>query len=311
MPGMTIQSSGVVSEVDLTPPNGPCVALIPVYNEERFIGSVVLKARRFVDVVLVVDDGSTDDTARVAEEAGATVIRHLHNTGKAAALNTGLEKARTLHPAALILLDGDGQHDPADIPTLLAPTLAGQADVVIGSRFIGTASNTPRWRVAGQQALTMATNFASGVSLSDSQTGFRALSPRAVQQLVFRTTGFSVESEMQFLVKRYELIVGEVPIRVNYDERPKRNPVRHGLQVLNGIIQMVSQNRPLFFFGVPGLVLLVIGATLALIVVDRYSVYTRLAVGWAILSIGAIIIGALTIFTGLILHTIRAYLHDQ
>jgi len=308
---MTIQSSNVVPMVDLAPLDGPCIALIPAYNEERFIGSVVLKTRRYVDMVLVVDDGSSDDTAAVAEAAGATVIRHPHNTGKAGALNTGLEHARALNVAVLIMLDGDGQHDAADIPALLAPTLAGQADVVIGSRFIGTASNTPRWRVAGQQALTLATNFASGIALSDSQTGFRALSRRAVQQLVFRTSGFSVESEMQFLVKRYALTVGEVPIRANYDEKPKRNPVRHGLQVVNGIVQMVSQNRPLFFFGVPGILLVIIGMALALIVVDRYTEYTRLAVGWAILSIGAIIVGALTIFTGLILHTIRAYLHDR
>ncbi len=298
-------------DVALSAVAGPRVALIPAYNEERFIGSVVLKTRRYVDVVLVVDDGSSDDTAALAEEAGAEVIRHPHNTGKAAALNTGLERARALNSAALVLLDGDGQHDPSDIPALLAPTLSGQADVVIGSRFIGVESDTPRWRIAGQQALTMATNFASGVTLSDSQTGFRALSRRAVQQLVFRTTGFSVESEMQFLVKRYDLIVGEVPIRVNYNEKPKRNPVRHGLQVLNGIIQMVSQNRPLFFFGVPGVLLLIVGTALALLVVDRYTVYTRLAVGWAIVSMGAITVGALTIFTGLILHTIRAYLHDR
>ncbi|MHB8629463.1 MAG: glycosyltransferase family 2 protein [Aggregatilineales bacterium] len=308
---MTIQSSTAVPEIALASVSGPRVALIPAYNEERFIGSVVLKARRYVDVVLVVDDGSSDDTATLAEEAGAEVIRHSHNTGKAAALNTGLDRARALNAAALVLLDGDGQHDPSDIPALLVPTLAGQADVVIGSRFIGVESDTPRWRIAGQQALTMATNFASGVTLSDSQTGFRALSRRAVQQLVFRTTGFSVESEMQFLVKRYDLTVGEVPIRVNYNEKPKRNPVRHGLQVLNGIIQMVSQNRPLFFFGVPGVLLLIIGTALALLVVDRYTVYTRLAVGWAIVSMGAITVGALTIFTGLILHTIRAYLHDR
>ncbi len=308
---MTTQISTTAPEVALAEVSGPRVALIPAYNEERFIGSVVLKTRHYVDVVLVVDDGSSDETATLAAEAGAEVIRHAHNTGKAAALNTGLDRARALNPAALILLDGDGQHDPADIPALLAPTLAGQADVVIGSRFIGLESDTPRWRIAGQQALTMATNFASGVTLSDSQTGFRALSRRAVQQLVFRTSGFSVESEMQFLVKRYDLSVGEVAIRVNYTEKPKRNPVRHGLQVLNGIVQMVSQNRPLFFFGVPGLLLVIAGAALALIVVDRYTVYTRLAVGWAIVSMGAITIGALTMFTGLILHTIRAYLHDR
>ncbi len=259
---------------------------------------MVLKARRYVDRVLVVDDGSADDTAALAEAAGAEVIRQAQNTGKAGALNTGLARARALNAAAVVLLDGDGQHNPADIPALLAPVLSGQADVVIGSRFIGTASETPRWRVVGQQALTVATNFASGVTLSDSQTGFRALSAHAVQQMSFRTSGFSVESEMQFLVKRYELTIGEVPIRVNYDEPAKRNPVKHGLQVLNGIVQMVSQNRPLFFFGTPGLILLIGGIVTGAVVVDRYSAYEKLAIGLAILSVALITIGALTLFTG-------------
>ena len=291
-------------------PKTPRVALIPAYNEERFIGSVILKARRYVDIVLVVDDGSKDETASLAEAAGALVIRQ-QNTGKAGAVNVGLARARELNASVVVLLDGDGQHDAADIPTLLGPVLAGEADIVIGSRFIGVASDTPGWRVAGQQALTLATKFASGVSLTDSQTGFRALSQRAVQQLTFRTSGFSVESEMQFLVKRHELVVGEVPIKVNYDEKPKRNPVTHGLQVLNGIVQMISQHRPLFFFGAPGVVLIVLGIVIAALVTDRYNTYERLAVGWAIVSMTFIVIGALTTFTGLILHTIRAYLHDR
>lgn len=288
----------------------PRVALIPACNEERFIGSVVLKARRFVDVVLVVDDGSQDETAALAESAGAQVIRQA-NSGKAGAVNAGLARCRELNAAVVVLLDGDGQHNAADIPGVLAPVIAGEADVVIGSRFIGLSSDTPGWRVVGQQALTLATNFASGVTLSDSQTGFRALSQRAVQQLTFRSQGFSVESEMQFLVRRHDLIVAEVPIRVNYDEKPKRNPVTHGMQVLNGIISMISQHRPLFFFGTPGVTLIGIGLLLAALVADRYNTYERLAVGWAIVSMTVITIGALTAFTGLILHTIRAYLHDR
>jgi glycosyltransferase involved in cell wall biosynthesis len=295
----------------LTAIPSPRVALIPAYNEERFIGSVILKARRYVDIVLVVDDGSKDETASIAEAAGAEVIRQTHNIGKAGAVNTGLARARELNAVVVVLLDGDGQHDAADIPAVLAPVLAGEADIVIGSRFIGVASDTPGWRVAGQQALTLATNFASGVSLSDSQTGFRGLSQRAIQQLTFRSKGFSVESEMQFLVKRHDLTVGEVPIKVNYDEKPKRNPVTHGLQVLNGIIRMISQHRPLFFFGTPGVILITIGIVIAGLVADRYNAYEKLAVGWAIVSTTFITIGALTAFTGLILHTIRAYLHDH
>ncbi len=287
----------------------PRVALIPAHNEERFIGSVVLKARRYVDIVIVVDDGSDDETAELAEAAGAVVIRQ-DNKGKAGAINTGLEQARTLNASALVLLDGDGQHDPSDIPALLHPILEGSADMVVGSRFMGVESDIPRWRVAGQHALTAATNLASGVTLTDSQNGFRALSPRALQNLKFRTSGFSVESEMQFLIKQYDLAVDEVPISVNYDEGPKRNPVPQGIQVLNGILRMVGQNRPLFFFGTPGALILAIGLYLAVDVVDRYSLYSQLAVGRAIMSMTLCIGGLLTIFTGVILHTIRAYLHQ-
>lgn len=294
-------------QASVTTSSAPHIALIPAYNEARFIGSVVLKARRYVDIVLVIDDGSQDDTAEIAEAAGALVIRQ-PNMGKAGAINAGLEKARSLNAAALVLLDGDGQHDASDIPTLMQPILDGTADLVVGSRFLGTESNIPRWRVAGQHALTLATNVASGVTLTDSQNGFRALSPRALSSLKFRTSGFSIEFEMQFLVKQYNLSVGEVAISVNYDEKPKRNPFKHGVQVLNGILQMVAQNRPLFFFGVTGTLILAIGIGLALIVVDRYRIYTQLALGTAIVSMTLSIVGVLTIFTGLILHTIRAYM---
>lgn len=288
----------------------PRVALIPAFNEERFIGSVVLKTRRYVDLVIVVDDGSSDETAELAEAAGATVIRQ-GNMGKAGAINAGLEQARSLNASVLVLLDGDGQHNPADIPTLMQPILNGEADMVVGSRFMGVESSIPRWRVAGQHALTMATNMASGVALTDSQNGFRALSPRALQNFRFRTSGFSVESEMQFLIKQHNLAVDEVPISVNYDERPKRNPFRQGMQVLNGILRMIGQNRPLFFFGTPGIIILAFGLYLALDVVDRYSLYSQLAVGRAIMSMTLCIGGLLSIFTGVILHTIRAYLHDR
>ncbi len=304
----TIERTNIETQISAS---GPVIALIPAYDEDRFIGSVVLKARRFVDEVIVVDDGSTDETATLAEAAGARVIRQPRNQGKAAALNAGIKAARQLNAAAVILLDGDGQHSPTDIPTLLKPILSGEADIDVGSRFMGVVSNTPRWRIAGQQALTLATNFASGVALSDSQNGFRALSRRAVEHLNFKTRGFSVESEMQFLIKNHELTVAEVAIEVNYDEKPKRNPVTHGLQVINGIMRMIGQNRPLFFFGVPGILVLLAGLILGFTVVDSYNQYSKLAVGNALLAITLVMIGIFTIFTGVILHTIRAYMTER
>ncbi len=291
------------------PQTHPRVAVIAALNEDRFIGSVVLKTRRYVDQVIVVDDGSHDQTAAVAEEAGATVIRHQRNLGKAQAVNTGLGRARELGASLVVLIDADGQHDPAEIPALVAPIDSGAADVVVGSRFLGVRSHIPRWRIWGQHALTLATNLASGVSISDSQSGFRVLSQRALEMLIFRPGGgFSLESEMQFLAQQHSLTIAEVPVSVTYAERPKRNPLGHGLQVVNGIVVLVSQHRPLFFFGVPGLLILTLGLVLGIIVVDRYNTYQNLAVGTALISILLAITGIQTLFTGIVLHSIRALL---
>lgn len=291
------------------PDSHPKIAVIAAYDEDRFIGSMVLKTRRYVDYVLVVDDGSTDQTARIAEEAGAILIRHEENRGKAEAVNTGLKRAREMNACLVVLLDADGQHDPTEIPALIEPIESGEADLVVGSRFLGVRSQIPRWRVFGQRALTLATNMASGISLTDSQSGFRALSQAALESMSFRADGgFSIESEMQFLVQQHGLKVHEVPVTMIYAEGPKRNPFRHGLQVLNGIIFLVSQHRPLFFFGVPGLIVFLAGLLLGLIVVDRYNTYQTLAVGYALISVLLDIIGIQTLFTGIILHSIRAFL---
>ncbi|HLY27113.1 MAG TPA: glycosyltransferase family 2 protein [Aggregatilineales bacterium] len=289
---------------------GPVLAIIPAYNEDRFISGVVLKAQPFVDEVIVIDDGSMDQTAWLAEKCGARVIRQPHNRGKAAAVNAGFAVARELKAVAVVMLDGDGQHSPADIPTVLKPILSGDADIVVGSRFLGVTSNTPRSRIFGQHALTVATNLASGVPLTDSQTGFRALSRQAVEKLAFTTSGFSLESEMQFLIKDHNLKVCEVPIEVNYDEGPKRNPISHGLQVLNGILRIIGQNRPLFFFGVPGLTVMLLGILGGLTVIDSYNRSQRFAIGSGLISITLVILGMLCMFTGIILHTIRAYMTE-
>ena len=284
------------------------IAAIPCFNEERFIGSVVLKAKAYVDEVLVIDDGSTDKTAMVAKQAGAEVLPHGYNQGKAAAVSTAFQRARDAGCVALVLLDGDGQHDPCDIPRLLEPVLNGQADIVVGSRFLDIKSRIPRSRVFGQRVLTMLTNLGTRAHLTDSQSGFRAFSAGAIEALSFAEKGFSVESEMHFLAKEANLRMIEVPISVGYFDRPKRSPVGHGLSVFNAVMGLISRRIPLFFFGVPGLVTLGAGLWEGWTVVRGYESTGEFYIGPALLAVLLCTVGSLSLFTGLILHSIRSFL---
>ncbi len=291
-------------------PDGGLVAVIPAYNEARFIGSVVLSTRAYVDTVIVVDDGSQDATASIARAAGALVIQHDANRGKGVALNTGFMKARELAPRAVITLDGDWQHMPEDIGRVAAPVLRGEADIVIGSRYLDQTSEVPAQRAIGHWGFTSLTNLVSGVRVSDSQSGYRAFSPAALRALVFSSNSFSVESEMQFLAREHHLRLVEVPITIRYVDKPKRSLFTHGWTVLNGLLRLVAQHRPLLFFGVPGVILLLIGLILGLQVVEVYNRFETLAVGTALIVVILLLSGMFFCFTGLLLHTLRAQITE-
>lgn len=286
------------------------IAVIPAFNEERFIGSIVLKTCLYVDEVLVVDDGSDDATADVAQAAGARVIRHAENQGKGGALNTGFRVARERGASYVVTLDADGQHEPAQLATVLAPVLDGQADLVIGSRYIEDDSDVPFARVWGHKFFNFVTNQASGVKTSDSQSGYRAFSRCALDSIVFSSKSFSVESEMQFLANQYGLKVCEVPIVIRYDDKPKRPVIQHGMIVLNGILRLTGQYRPLFFFGLPGLILLILGLFWGFWVVNIYQATQELAVGYTVLSALLTMSGMIALSTGVTLHSVRGLLQD-
>lgn len=283
------------------------IAAIPCFNEELFIGSVVLKAKDYVDQVIVIDDGSTDKTALVAEKAGAAVIKHDSNQGKGAAVSTAFEHARETGCRALVLLDGDGQHEPAYIPSLVKPVLDGEADMVVGSRFLEIKSSVPGYRILGHRLLTFLTNLGSRVKLTDSQSGFRAFSSKAIEALSFAEEGLSVESEMQFLANEADLRVTEVPVSIGYHGWAKRSPLAHGMGVLNSIMGLISRRIPLFFFGVPGLVMLAFGLWEGWRVVHGYNTYGEFWIGPALIAVLLCIVGTLSVFTGLILHTIKSF----
>jgi glycosyltransferase involved in cell wall biosynthesis len=287
------------------------VVIIPAYNEERFIGSVVLKIRQFPVTAIVVDDGSTDATCLIADAAGANVIKHERNKGKGEALNSGIAAARKLNPEAIVVIDGDGQHMVRELPRIVQPILEGKADVVVGSRYLNNTSNTPNHRKIGHWFFNKLTGITSQVSLTDSQSGYRAFSSRAINADRFLSTDFTVESEMQFWAREQNLRVIEVPVTIRYDGKPKRSAIQQGVIVFNGILHLVGQYRPLLFFGLPGAFILTIGILFGIWVVDIYSRTQTLAVGYAMISVLMSMIGIVFLSTGFTLHSVRGLLTDM
>ncbi|MCG7848232.1 MAG: glycosyltransferase family 2 protein [ANME-2 cluster archaeon] len=238
--------------------------LIPAYNEEVAIGSMVLHTRKYADRVIVIDDGSSDRTAEVAKMAGAEVICHPENRGKGEALKTGFKAASQNGTNIIITMDADSQHNPDEIPKIIEPIRSGEAEMVNGSRYInGKETDTPAYRRIGQSVLDAATNLNSGINITDSQSGFRAFAANALPSFRFKQTGFGIESEMLADAAKAGLKVKEVEIGVRYDvDCSTEHPVRHGVKVLVKVQQDMELRRPLFYFTVPGMVIPLAGIVL-------------------------------------------------
>lgn len=279
-------------------------AILPAFNEEVAIGSIVLRARQFADRVIVIDDGSNDHTAEVASMAGAEVKQHLMNMGKGAALKTGFE---SLNGARVIVtMDTDGQHDPADIPRLVKPILEGKADMVNGSRYLnGNKKDTPFYRRVGQIVLDKATNMDSGLNVTDSQSGFRAFAAYTKSIFRFRQNGLAIESEMLADAASAGLRIEEVEIGVRYDVNcSKEHPVKHGLHVLFKVLQDMELRRPLYYFALPGTLMTAIGVGLGLEFLRTFYHGGSLYFGPTLLMVLLTLIGCFLAMTGIVLHSL-------
>ena len=245
-------------------------AILPAYNEELCISGIILGSKKYVDRVIVIDDGSSDNTTEIAELAGAEVIKHPSNIGKGAALKTGFEAAK--ESEIIVTLDSDGQHNPEEIPKLITPLIKGEADIVNGSRYInGDKKNTPSYRRLGQTVLDKATNLGSGLKITDSQSGFRAFARHTLPVFRFNCSDFSIESEMLMDAANAGLQIKEVEIGVRYDvDGSTKNPVSHGISVLMRIIDDLQFRKPLFYFALPGAIITLLGIVLGLIFFGDY-----------------------------------------
>jgi glycosyltransferase involved in cell wall biosynthesis len=293
------------------------VAAVPAHNEEKTIAKVLVGAFRQVEKVLVVDDGSSDATAEIAEKLGAVVIKHERNFGKGKTIRTMFNWARTNEVDVLVTLDADGQHLPDDIPKVLGPVTEGKADIAIGSRFLEQASSIsqemPRYRQWGAKVIGGVVRSLSGVTIRDTESGFRAYGRKALLAITPSETGMGAEASLLLQASEKGLRIMEVPIRVAYKglRGPRHNPAYHALDVLASIMKYVSIRHPLLFYGVPGLVALLIGLFLGLQAFDLYSRYSIFPTNLGIVAVGASLSGIVLLSIGIILFTLITVLRER
>jgi glycosyltransferase involved in cell wall biosynthesis len=190
--------------------------VIPAYNEQRMIRNVVATVQRLYPEVVVVDDGSTDGTCGQLEGLAIHRLRHILNRGQGAALQTGIEYALAHGADIIVTYDADGQHQVEDIATLIEPILRGEAEVVLGSRFLGHTENIPWHRWGMLRIAVWLTRYLSGLQVSDTHNGLRALSRKAAEQIHLTMDGMAHASEILDIIgqKRFRFV--ERPVTICY-----------------------------------------------------------------------------------------------
>ena len=213
---------------------------LPAYNEAKYIEDMVTEVKKYADEVIVLNDGSNDDTALLAEKAGAIVINHSKNKGGGAAIISILNEARQRTFDALVTIDADTQHYPKDIPAIVAPIFNGY-DLSIGSR---NAKDIPRFRRVGGKVLSIFTRILSDENVLDSQCGFRAFSRKAVGKIHPKEKGMAISSEIVSLATQHNLKIVEVPISIRYTkDSSTHNPIYQGFYTLFKVIIMIFKRR--------------------------------------------------------------------
>lgn len=279
--------------------------LLPAYNEEVAIASMVMLCLKHVDEVIVIDDGSKDRTSELGKLTGATVLSHSTNRGKGAALKTGFDYVKDKFDV-VVTIDADGQHNPDEIPYLIKPILDNNADIVNGSRYInGHDTDTPKYRRVGQTVLDTATNIASGIKITDTQSGFRAFSNDSLNHFREIPEDFGIESDMLIEAGNAGLRVVEVEISVRYDvDGSTDNPVTHGVSVLLRILGYMRLNRPLYYYGVSGAIILFFGILITLTVYNSIYVDNLYLMG---VGIFVVILGIVLLFSGLMTDVVNKF----
>ena len=288
------------------------VACIPAYNEEKNIAAVIIETKKYVDQILVCDDGSSDLTYFIAEGLGATVIKHETNKGYGASVKTLFENALKSNASIILTIDADSQHDPNQIPDFLHAFEKQDIDILIGSRFLpGSDTNIPKWRENGIRIINMMANNSLD-NLSDTQSGFRAYKTDSIRKLRLSEEGMSISTEILLKASEENLKIAEIPMTVKYfEDSSTHNPIMHGVSVFLGTLKHVTSRRPLIFFGVPGFISLTVSTFLWLIVFRKYAITKILLTNVALIATLTTLVGLILLTTGTILWILISVINEK
>lgn len=284
--------------------------IFPAFNNEISIGTLVLIAKKYTKNVIVVDDGSTDRTAEMAELAGAKVIRHRNRLGNGAALKSGFEHVGRKDAKVIVTINPDCQYDSEDIPRLIAPIFSGEADIVKGCRHAnGNRKKTSFYRHMGKDYLDKVFNFKTGYLITDKQSGILAFAKHTLPALKFKSNRNNTGSE---LLIDAGLKIKEVEIGVRYNVECSSNPsIFHRLRMLVNVQPNTELNRPFYYFTAPGLVFATAGISLELNFLRDFYNGGYLNLGPTLLMILLTIIGIFMAFTGIILHSMARVINKN
>jgi hypothetical protein len=306
-----------MSEKRYSPYSGRVIACIPAYNAEKSIRRLVAKTKDFVDEVIVVNDGSLDNTTLEAQEGGAKVISHPKNLGYGSAISTCLKGGLGDGADIIITLDSDFQHDPSEIPILVQPIIEGNCDIVTGSRFVNERGDKsmPSYRKFGITMLTGITNMMAHTTITDATTGFRAYSNHAARFLTEMRFTSSMGASAQILIEAHRsgLRIKETQVHISYGtgfDKSTQNAVSMGADILSSIIRYITIRRPLALIGLPGLAILCMGTVGLFLLLDTFGITRAIPIGLGMFTVGTVIVGMVLLLSSLFLYALSTISKD-
>ena len=279
---------------------------IPAFNEEENIGKIIVKLEKIADEIIVCDDGSNDLTGKISKKMGATVVTHPKNLGYGAGIRSIFLKAKEMNADILVTFDADGQHRIEDIQKVIDPILNNKSDIVIGSRFLGNnTTNIPKYRKIGIKTITSVTNSALDSKITDSQSGFRAYSKKVLDEIIPSEYGMGVSTEILIKASKKKFRIEEVPIVILYEgETSTHNPVSHGASVLLNTMKFISIEKPLRFYGIPGIILFGIGIFFMIWTLQAFTETRQIITNIALIGVGTILGGIMMLMTSIMLFSL-------
>jgi glycosyltransferase involved in cell wall biosynthesis len=286
---------------------------IPAYNEEENIAKIIIEIKKITNNIIVCNDGSTDLTSEIAEKLGVIVINHEKNQGYGAAIKSIFLKAKEIDADILVTFDADGQHRIEDISKVSTPIKEGNADIVIGSRFLSEESNDiPNYRKLGIKVITKITNTSIKEKITDSQSGFRAYNKKVLSEIIPTEMGMGVSTEILIKASNKACKIIEVPIKILYQGNTStHNPVSHGASVIVSTIKFTSIEHPLKFYGISGIISTAVGLFFMIWTLQEFSQFGTFPPTTALISIGFVLIGMILLIAAILLHSLISVIREK